>query len=172
MGGSFRAIKKFADGGAVEDLPPTDPKKLKKGLGYVESRDNYEAVNPTSSATGRYQMLYNLIKDQEEMQGVSRDSLLRNPDLQELLMDRRINEGIGGPGLDRTATDLEEEYKGQLGDKWDFRPDEIAALAHFLGRQGTRKYLASLRDGTSFQPPGINKTPEDYLRLYNEGVNR
>jgi hypothetical protein len=172
MGGSFRAIKKFAAGGVVGDLPPTDPKKLKKGLGYVESRDNYEAVNPTSSATGRYQMLYNLIKDQEEMQGVSRDSLLRNPDLQELLMDRRINEGIGGPGLDRTATDLEEEYKGQLGDKWDFRPDEIAALAHFLGRQGTRKYLASLRDGTSFQPPGINKTPEDYLRLYNEGVNR
>jgi len=82
----------------LRDGDPIDPKKLKKGLGYVESRNNPEAMNPTSSATGKYQILYNLIKDQPEMQGVSRDSLTRNPSLQELIMDRRINEGIGGRG--------------------------------------------------------------------------
>ena len=151
---------------------PIDPKKLKKGLGYVESRNNPAAMNPTSSATGTYQILYNLIKDQPEMQGVSRDSLTRNPSLQELIMDRRINEGIGGPSLSRNAVDLENEYKEQLGNKWDFRSDEVAALTHFLGRQGTREYFASLRDGTQFKVPGVNKTPEQYLSDYNQGLER
>ena len=117
-------------------------------------------------------MLYNLIKDQPEMAGVSRDSLSRAPGLQELLMDRRISEGINGPSLSRNASDLEKEYKHQLGDKWVFSSDEVAALTHFLGRQGTRKYFASLRDGTEYKVPGQNKTPEEYLRLFNEGVNR
>jgi len=159
---------KYQNGGK----PPTDPKKLKKGLSHVESRGDYSAMNPTSSATGRYQMLYNLIKDQPEMAGVSRDSLSRAPGLQELLMDRRISEGINGPSLSRNASDLEKEYKHQLGDKWVFSSDEVAALTHFLGRQGTRKYFASLRDGTEYKVPGQNKTPEEYLRLFNEGVNR
>lgn len=156
----------------VKNGYPIDPKKLKKGLGYVESRNNPAAMNPSSSATGKYQILYNLIKDQPEMQGVSRDSLTRNPALQELIMDRRIKEGIGGPSLSKNAVDLEGEYKPQLGDKWDFRPDEVAALSHFLGRQGTREYFASLRDGKQFRVPGINKTPEQYLKDYNKGVNQ
>ena len=156
----------------VKNGDPIDPKKLKKGLGYVESRNNPAAMNPSSSATGKYQILYNLIKDQPEMQGVSRDSLTRNPALQELIMDRRIKEGIGGPSLSKNAVDLEREYKPQLGDKWDFRPDEVAALSHFLGRQGTREYFASLRDGTQFRVPGVNKTPEQYLKDYNKGVNK
>ena len=128
--------------------------------------------NPTSSATGKYGQLYNQIKDLEPMQGVSRDSLINNPKLQEMFMDMRINEGIGGPSLSRNAEDLEEEYKGQLGEEWDFRPDEVAALSHFLGRQGARKYFGSIRDGKAFQAPGVNKTPEEYLRIYNEGINR
>ena len=156
----------------VKNGDPIDPKKLKKGLGYVESRNNPAAMNPSSSATGKYQILYNLIKDQPEMQGVSRDSLTRNPALQELIMDRRIKEGIGGPSLSKNAVDLEREYKPQLGDKWDFRPDEVAALSHFLGRQGTREYFASLRDDTQFSVPGINKTPEQYLKDYNKGLNQ
>jgi len=153
---------------------PIDPKKLKKGVGWAESRGGNPLFmkNPTSSATGKYGQLYNQIKDLEPMQGVSRDSLINNPDLQEMFMDMRINEGIGGPSLSRNAEDLEEEYKGQLGEEWDFRPDEVAALSHFLGRQGARKYFGSIRDNTSFQAPGVNKTPEDYLRIYNEGINR
>jgi len=150
---------------------PIDPKRLKKGLGYVESRNNPAAMNPNSSATGMYQMLYSLIKNEPEMSGVSRDSLSRAPHLQEILMDRRITEGIGGPSLERNAVDLEREYKEQLGDKWVFRPDEVAALTHFLGRQGTREYFASISDNTEFKVPGVNKTPEDYLRDYNRGLN-
>ena len=151
-----------------------DPKKLKKGISWAESRGGNPLFmkNPTSSATGMYGQLYNQIKDLEPMQGVSRDSLINNPALQEMFMDMRIKEGIGGPSLSRNASDLEDEYRGQLGGDWNFRSDEVAALSHFLGRQGARKYFGSIRDNTSFQAPGVNKTPEEYLRIYNEGINR
>jgi len=129
-------------------------------------------INPTSSATGMYGQLYSQVDDLPMMQGVSRDSLARDLRLQDMLMDMRINEGIGGPSLSKNAVDLEREYKPQLGEKWDFRPDEVAALSHFLGRQGTREYFASLRDGTQFSVPGVNKTPEQYLVDYNKGINQ
>jgi hypothetical protein len=151
---------------------PIDPKKLKKGIAWSESRGGKYMINPTSSATGLYGQLYSQVDDLPMMQGVSRDSLARDLRLQDMLMDLRINEGIGGPSLSRNAADLEREYKQQLMDKWNFRPDEVAALSHFLGRQGAREYFASLRDGTEFKVPGVNKTPEEYLRIYNKGIER
>ena len=151
---------------------PIDPKKLKKGIAWSESRGGKYMINPTSSATGLYGQLYSQVDDLPMMQGVSRDSLARDLRLQDMLMDMRINEGIGGPSLSRNAADLEREYKPQLTDKWNFRPDEVAALSHFLGRQGAREYFASLRDGTEFKVPGVNKTPEEYLRIYNEGIEQ
>jgi len=156
----------------VRNGDPIDPKKLKKGISWSESRGGKYMINPTSSATGLYGQLYSQVDELPMMQGVSRDSLARDLRLQDMLMDMRINEGIGGPSLSKNAVDLEREYKGQLGEKWDFRPDEVAALSHFLGRQGARKYFASLRDGTDFSVPGVNKTPEEYLRIYNEGIER
>jgi hypothetical protein len=151
---------------------PIDPKKLKKGIAWSESRGGKYMINPTSSATGLYGQLYSQVDDLPMMQRVSRDSLARDLRLQDMLMDLRINEGIGGPSLSRNAADLEREYKPQLMDKWNFRPDEVAALSHFLGRQGAREYFASLRDGTEFKVPGVNKTPEEYLRIYNKGIER
>jgi hypothetical protein len=76
-----------------------------------------------------------------------------------------------GTGLIESAFDLTDEYSPQL-DSFDYTPDEVAALVNFLGRQGTRKYFASLRDGTEYKVPGVNKTPEDYLSLYREAVER
>lgn len=160
----MRAIRSNGD--------PIDPKKLKKGIAWSESKGGKYMINPTSSATGLYGQLYSQVDDLPMMQGVSRDSLARDLRLQDMLMDLRINEGIGGPSLSRNAVDLEREYKPQLGNKWQFRPDEVAALSHFLGRQGAREYFASLRDGTDFSVPGVNKTPEEYLRIYNEGIQR
>ena len=66
---------------------PIDPKKLKKGISWAESRGGKYMMNPTSSATGRYGQLYSLVDDLPQMEGVSRDSLSRDPRLQELLMD-------------------------------------------------------------------------------------
>jgi len=151
---------------------PIDTKKLKKGIAWSESRGGKYMINPTSSATGLYGQLYSEVDELPMMQGVSRDSLARDLRLQEMLMDMRINEGIGGPSLSKNAVDLEREYKPQLGDKWNFRLDEVAAVSHFLGRQGAREWFASMRDGTEFTVPGMNKTPEEYLILYNEGINQ
>jgi len=156
----------------VRDGDPIDPNKLKKGISWSESRGGKYMVNPTSTATGLYGQLYSQVTDLPMMQGVSRDSLARDLSLQEALMDIRINQGIGGPSLSKNASDLEDEYKGQLGEKWIFRPDEVAALSHFLGRQGARKYFASIRDNTEYTVPGVNKTPEEYLRIYNEGIEQ
>jgi len=166
----------YQGGGVI----PTDPEKLKKGLAWVESRNTSTAMNPSSSATGKYQQMYKSLRNEPEMTFedsessnlVLRDSLANNPDLQELFMDRSINEGIGGRSLLRNGKELTQEYKSQLGDKWNFREDEVAALSHFIGREGTRNYFASLRDNTTYKPPGINHTPERYLKEYNEGLNR
>ena len=174
-------ILKYQGGGAT----PIDPKKLKKGIAWVESNNNPSAMNPTTSATGQYQQMYKSLVNEPEMtyEGpnhlgqessnlVSRDSLANNPALQELLMDRSVHEGIGGRSLIRHGRELTQEYKQQLGDKWNFREDEVAALSHFMGRDRTRQYFASIRDNTPFSIPGTNHTAEMYLKKYNEGINR
>ena len=176
---------KYQDGGVISPSDPTDPKKLKKGIAWVESNNNPSAMNPTTSATGQYQQMYKSLVNEPEMtyEGpnhlgqessnlVSRDSLANNPALQELLMDRSVHEGIGGRSLIRHGRELTQEYKQQLGDKWNFREDEVAALSHFMGRDRTRQYFASIRDNTPFSIPGTNHTAEMYLKKYNEGINR
>ena len=174
-------ILKYQNGGVT----PTDPKKLKKGIAWVESNDNYSAMNTESTATGKYQQLHSMLSNQPEMtyEGVddygressnlvSRDSLANNPALQETFMDRSIHEGIGGRSLLRHGRELTQEYQGQLGDKWNFREDEVAALSHFIGREGTRNYFKSILNNTPFSIPGTNHTAEMYLEKYNEGINR
>ena len=45
------------------------------------------------------------------------------------------------------------------------------ALVHFAGRQGTRKYLGSIRDGrVPPRMPGTNLTQEEYLSRFNIGL--
>lgn len=144
---------------------------LKKGISYVESNNGKYMMNPTSTATGLYGQLYSEIKNLPEMQGITRDQFAADLDLQNLMFEKRYNNGFSGPSLSRNAYDLTKEYQPQLGDKWNYRLDEVAALSHFLGRQGTRNYFSALRDGKQFKPPGVNKTPEDYLKLYNNALD-
>jgi len=178
---------KYQNGGK----PPTDPKepldveKLKKGIAWVESNNNPSAMNPTTSATGQYQQMYKSLVNEPELTYedvgdygyevsnlMSRDSLANNPALQELLMDRSVHKGIGQRSLLRHGRELTQEFQQQLGDKWNFREDEVAALSHFMGRDRTRQYFASIRDNTPFSIPGTNHTAEMYLKKYNEGINR
>ena len=65
----------------------------------------------------------------------------------------------------KNAVDLTEEYAPQFGEDWNYSLDDLVFLSNFLGRQGTRNFLASERDGTEFNVPGINKTPKEYLSL-------
>ena len=67
--------------------------------------------------------------------------------------------------------------------EFPYTPTEIAAMRNMLGRQGTRKYLGNvLRDGKSLSEvfPNLygpkkevtNKTPDEYIKEFNIGVNR
>ena len=148
---------------------------MRSGIMRVESADGELMMNPKSSATGLYGQLYNEIKDMPFMRGISREQFRDDRDLQNRVLQMRMEGEVPGiPGLYRNARELEAEYRPQFeaqGMQFRFRPDEILALTNYLGRQGTRNYFASLRDGTTYTPPGeVNKSPQDYLDSYNEGV--
>ncbi len=136
---------------------------LKKGIAHVESADGTLMINPTSSATGLYGQLYNEVKDLDELKGVTREEFAKNIELQNKIFEKRFYKGLPGvPSLQSNAMDLYEEYSPQIKD-FNYSYEDIAALSNFLGRQGTRKFFASLRDSKEFKPPGINKTPSQYL---------
>ncbi len=138
---------------------------IKKGISMAESLGGVLMMNPTSTATGMYGQRYSEIKDHPMMKGVSREQFAKNPALQEKVFNMRMEEGIGGPSLRRNAVELTEEYAPQLGGDWNYSLDDVAFLSNFLGRQRTREFFASKRDGTRFEVPGTNKTPEEYLRI-------
>lgn len=151
---------------------PFDRESYKRGIAEVESSGGKFLWNKSSSATGKYQHLYGNIKHLKSMKGVTREKFRDSIPLQEQMMDMDIDNLIPKrPGAFRNATELTEEYKDVLGPKWNFRPDEVAALSHFLGRGGARSYFASIRDGKTFEVPNgeNNKSPEEYLIRYNKG---
>ena len=141
-----------------------DLEGLKKGISHVESSDGVNMMNPTSSATGLYGQLYNEVKDLlPELKGVTREQFSKDLDLQNKIFEKRFYEGWDGlPSLQSNALELYEEYSPQIKD-FNYSYEDIAALSNFLGRQGTREFFASLRDSKEFTPPGINKTPGQYL---------
>jgi len=127
-------------------------------------------MNPSSTATGLYGQLYSEVEDLPMLKGVSREAFAADTALQNRIMEQRFEGNIPGvPGLMKNVIDLTREYSPQLGEKFTFRPDEVAALTNFLGRQRTREYFASIRDDKPFEVPGVNKTPEEYLKEYNLG---
>ena len=138
---------------------------IKKGISMAESIGGVLMMNPTSTATGMYGQRYSEIKDLPFMKGISREEFAKDLPLQEKVFEMRMDEGIGGPSIRRNVMELTEEYAPQLGDDWNFSPDDVAFLSNFIGRQGTRKYFASLRDGTKFSVPGTNKTVDEYLKI-------
>tara|TARA_R100000315_G_C5133124_1_gene76102 strand:+ start:16 stop:606 length:591 start_codon:yes stop_codon:yes gene_type:complete len=138
---------------------------IKRGISMTESLGGILMINPTSTATGLYGQRYSEIKDLPIMEGVTREEFAKNLPLQEKIFEIRMEDGIGGPSLRKNAVDLTEEYAPQFGEDWNYSLDDLIFLTNFLGRQGTRNFLASERDGTEFKVPGINKTPKEYLSL-------
>ena len=152
-----------------------DENALMRGVSFVESRDGKYMINPTSSATGSYGQLYKQVEDYlRDIYDINtREDFAEAYGVQDqIFADRMYGRLPGmGSGLIDSAFDLTDEYSPQL-ENFNYTPDEVAALVNFMGRQGTRKYFASLRDGTEYAVPGVNKTPEAYLDLYREAVQR
>jgi len=171
---------RYENGGRNGDPIPTDSTSveslnldgLMKGISAVESGGGQDIfmMNPVTSATGEFGQLYKQIKDLPIMEGVSREEFAKDRDLQkEIFKMRHYGKIPGITGMEEDAYELTEEYKPQLGNKWNFTLDEVAALSNFIGRGGARNYFASLRDGTTFTPPPGNKSVEEYLDEYREG---
>ncbi|NJN97930.1 MAG: hypothetical protein HC875_29575 [Anaerolineales bacterium] len=155
---------------------PFNAHKFMKGIAHVESRGGKYMKNPHSSASGLYGQLFNSLPEDFLIENniQSREDFIADTALQNAYMLRRISGDMSGTkrktNLYRDAEDLVKEYQPQLKDKFTLRPDEVAALSHYMGRQGARKYLGGIRDNKPYSPPGVNKPVDEYLKLYNEGL--
>ena len=152
---------------------------LMKGLRRVESADGTLMINPYSTATGSYGQRFSEIED---LYDGTRDEFSKDLEAQDKFFRMRLNEGIESnetTPLLRDAFDLTEEYRDQLGDKWNYSYEDVAALSNYLGRGGTRRYLGDvIRDGKSLAEvfPNLfgegakqpNKKPAEYLKITNE----
>tara|TARA_R100000541_G_scaffold54028_1_gene62376 strand:+ start:362 stop:1057 length:696 start_codon:yes stop_codon:yes gene_type:complete len=164
----------FPSDGEQGDLPPEAPlfdvEGLRRGVSQVESAGGVLMMNPYSSATGEFGQLYNEIKDLPFMNGIDRKTFSEDRELQSKVFRMRVEGDLPNiPSLRGNATDLTEEYAPQLGDDWDYSLDEVAAISNYIGRQGSRNYFSSIRDGREYKPSGVNKSVEEYLELYRQG---
>lgn len=97
-----------------------------------ESGGNYRAVNPNSSAAGKYQFLWNTWKDKiKKVTGVnSKQEFLNNPDAQ----DSFYNDYYVPNELMPAVTRLKRRGA-------NLSTDQLAKLVHFRGEQGASDYL-------------------------------
>lgn len=142
---------------------------LKRGISMAESLGGVLMMNPESSATGLYGQLWNEVKGMPQLRGYDRERFAKDLEKQEEIFNLRLDEGINGPSLRRNAVELTEEYAPQLGEDWGYSLNDVAALTNYIGRQGTRNYFASIRDGEKYEVPGTNLHPEEYLDKFRRG---
>lgn len=142
---------------------------LKRGISMAESLGGVLMMNPESSATGLYGQLWNEVKGMPQLKGYDRERFAKDLEKQEEIFNLRLDEGINGPSLRRNAMELTEEYAPQLGEDWGYSLNDVAALTNYIGRQGTREYFASIRDGEKYEVPGTNLHPEEYLDKFRRG---
>lgn len=136
-----------------------DSSAFKKAISQIESNSGKYQSNRSSSAAGRYHFLYNNIKDLPELKGTTKLEFINDSVLQESVMDKALLGQLKGyPHYIFHAQDLKDTYNSDLSN------EELAAITHFLGKSGSRKYLSSQ---DSFKVPGNNATVKDYLSKFN-----
>jgi hypothetical protein len=112
-------------------------------------------INPKTTATGLYQQMYDEIKDMPEMKGVSRADFAKDLKLQRQIQDMRMRGEIPEvPGLLRNVRDIKSK---------NLSPDEVAAMSHFIGRDGLMQQLKS-----GYDIPGENASFDEYLSRYRK----
>ena len=146
----------------ADSNPKFDRKAFKEALAMVESSGGKFLENPTSSAVGRYQFLWNNIKSDPQLKGVTKRQFINSRDLQEQVMDMALDGKLKSyPNYIANAQKLQKEFDS------DLRVDEIALLTHFLGAGGVR---AQLKTG-DYKVPGVNSSVKDYTGKYNRYLN-
>ena len=157
----------------------------KKGLAWVESTGGKYMINSKSTATGLYQQRFSEIKD---IYDGTREEFSKDIDAQNDYLEQRYY-GTGfykkqnphSVGMKQDGQELYDEYKSQITD-FKYSASDLSVLVNILGRQGTRNYLGYVvRDGKSLSdsvPSAYgpnspsNKTPDEYLKVFQEGVDR
>jgi len=140
-------------------------KAYKHAISMVESSGGKNLETPIdpetgknySSASGNYHFLYESIRDDPDMDGISMREFINRPELQEKIMDKALDGTLKGYSAygENYANKLKEEYGS------DRSVNEIAAMVHFVGPGGTRKFL---KDPENYKPPGkVNMTGDEYL---------
>jgi len=138
--------------------PGFDRKKFKEAIAYVESSGGKYLSNKTSSAAGRYHFLYRYIKGIPELKGISKLEFINSPELQEKIMDMALDGNLQGfPNYIDYANVLKTEFDTNL------EPEEVAALVHFLGKRGAKRYF---KNTSGFKVPGKNATVDQYLERF------
>lgn len=123
--------------------------KLGDALADVESSGgDYTATNPNSSAAGKYQFLWNTWgKDIERVTGVStKQEFLDSPEAQEKFFKYYVNNELK-PQVAQLKSDSTKSDAA------------LAALVHFQGPAGARRYLKTGAETA----PEINMPVEKYL---------
>lgn len=94
--------------------------------------------NLVPSSSGSYRFKYDDVKDLPEFKGVSKREFLSDEDLQDSAMELAMNGKMPGrKGYSQVAFNLKNKYNTVL------RPDEIAALTHIIGEEGTENFLSN-----------------------------
>lgn len=149
--------------------PSFNKKAYKHAIGMIESSGGKyleTGINPNtgrnySSAAGKYHFLYNSIKDDPSMKGVSKREFMNRPDLQELIMDKALDGTLENYTYGRGYA---QKLKSQFKTNHDL--NDITALIHFLGAGNVRKYL---RDPENFRVPGAkNATAQQYVDRFRK----
>ncbi len=143
--------------------PKFNSKAYKHAIGVIESNNGKRQTNPSSSASGKYHFLYNLIKNDPDMKGVTKREFLNDNDLQESIMDKAIAGDLAGYTYGSgVAQQLKSRYNTNHSN------EDVAALVHLMGYGSAKEYL---RNPKSYKTRGTNATPQEYLSRFQEAYN-
>ena len=145
--------------------PGFNAQAFKHAISMIESSGGKFLDNKNSSAAGKYHFLYNSIKNDPSMKGISKQEFMNRPELQESIMDKAINGELENyPYGESYANKLQERYNSK------YNVNELSALVHFLGPNNTRKFL---KDPDSFNVPGkTNSTGQEYINKFQGFFNQ
>jgi len=132
---------------------------------YLETGINPKTGKHYSSAAGKYHFLYDSIKNDPEMSGITKRDFMNNPELQERIMDKALEGKLAGYTY---GVEYAKKLKNEFGSDYDVT--DLTALIHFVGAGNARKFL---KDPENFVVPGaLNMRTDDYLSKFRKHLNQ